>query len=58
MRNVPGKFDCPARCLSFMWGELAPKLALLPGCHSLNTVMIYTEPTLADLAGRMENVRQ
>ncbi|MGC1379306.1 MAG: tyrosine-type recombinase/integrase [Anaerolineales bacterium] len=31
-------------------------LASLLGHRSLNTVMIYTEPTLADLAGRMENI--
>jgi site-specific recombinase XerD len=31
-------------------------LAALLGHTSLNTVMIYTEPTLADLADRMEKV--
>jgi integrase len=48
------RHTCAARYLENNPGDLRG-LASILGHSSLNTVMIYTEPTLADLAQRMEN---
>jgi len=38
-------------------GSHPPERVALPGHASLNTVMVYTEPRLEDLAERMERIR-